>query len=207
MQVSGKKPNRKKRTAALSKRLLGYWRVVRQFLLRPWRKWFARDLVYVLELEGGKYYVGTTSRGMKRIQEHMSDRGGSAYTRLHRPIRVIARYRCPPQYAKARELQVTCQMLLDKGLQNVRGACFSEVRDFDHSDAKMLTSVLGHFLDRDYEELRIELTGELEMNPIREQRKGARLKRKTYDKSRRNKAKDKCFKCGEFGHWAADCPN
>lgn len=47
-------------------------------------------VVYALRLEGGKYYVGTTNRPRKRLQQHF-DGDGAVWTKAHPPIEVAQR--------------------------------------------------------------------------------------------------------------------
>ncbi|MBI4598647.1 GIY-YIG nuclease family protein [Candidatus Uhrbacteria bacterium] len=47
-------------------------------------KWF----VYVLACEDGSYYVGATMDVVRRFREHCDGTGG-AYTRSHRPLKVL----------------------------------------------------------------------------------------------------------------------
>ena len=48
----------------------------------------SQTTIYVLKLEGGKYYVGKTGDLIARYQQHLSGEG-SSFTRLHKPIKVI----------------------------------------------------------------------------------------------------------------------
>ena len=41
--------------------------------------------IYILKLEGGKYYIGKSGNVERRFQDHMSG-NGSVWTRLHYPI-------------------------------------------------------------------------------------------------------------------------
>lgn len=95
-----------------------------------------KHTIYVLECEGGKYYVGSTSHRRQRRRQHFeSTRGGSAFTRLYRPIRVCAEYRRIPQrYYLGMESKVTAEKMLQHGLNNVRGAMFSETRNYTMAD-------------------------------------------------------------------------
>tara|TARA_B110001452_G_scaffold266034_2_gene271930 strand:- start:5471 stop:5698 length:228 start_codon:yes stop_codon:yes gene_type:complete len=47
--------------------------------------------IYVLECEDGNVYVGKTTRGKKRLQEHIKGKG-SEWTKLHKPKKVMAYY-------------------------------------------------------------------------------------------------------------------
>jgi predicted GIY-YIG superfamily endonuclease len=49
---------------------------------------FMYNLVYVLELEGGKYYIGITSNLNLRLYQHFNG-GSSVFTRKYKVIRVV----------------------------------------------------------------------------------------------------------------------
>lgn len=79
-----------------------------------------KNTIYVLECEGGKYYVGSTSHRRQRKRQHFARRGGSAFTRLYRPIRVHAEYRRIPQrYYLGMEAKITAEAMLQYGINNV----------------------------------------------------------------------------------------
>ena len=88
--------------------------------------------IYVLECENGKYYVGSTSHKRQRFRQHMAQgRGGAAWTRLHKPLRVAFQYkRVPGPYYLGMEAKMTAEWMLKYGINNVRGAMFCEVRDY-----------------------------------------------------------------------------
>lgn len=46
-------------------------------------------LVYVLGLEGGNYYVGTTKDLARRLKQHLAGVNSAWWTRLHAPISTI----------------------------------------------------------------------------------------------------------------------
>jgi predicted GIY-YIG superfamily endonuclease len=46
------------------------------------------SLVYVLELEGGHYYIGISTNLNLRLYQHFNG-GGSIFTRTYKPIRVV----------------------------------------------------------------------------------------------------------------------
>jgi predicted GIY-YIG superfamily endonuclease len=76
--------------------------------------------VYVLELEGGNYYVGKAEDVNARFQEHMNKRG-SAWTRLHTPLR-IAEIRSGVH--ELEEDKVTKEYMLKYGIDKVRGGSY-----------------------------------------------------------------------------------
>ena len=74
--------------------------------------------IYVLECEGGNVYVGKTTRGLKRLKQHINGRGAE-WTKLHKPKRVIEYY---TNATDADERKVTNQMIKKYGAKRVRGA-------------------------------------------------------------------------------------
>jgi hypothetical protein len=55
-----------------------------------------RYTVYVLQCEHKKYYVGNTKNRKRRMKEHMSEHGGSKWTRQHPPLQLLKAYRRIP---------------------------------------------------------------------------------------------------------------
>lgn len=80
--------------------------------------------LYILACEGGKHYVGTTSTITTRIGEHFLGRG-SAWTRLHRPIKVIENR---PVRSPHDENNVTKDLMKRYGIDNVRGGAYSQIQ-------------------------------------------------------------------------------
>ena len=156
--------------------------------------------IYVLECENDKYYVGCTQNIQRRIKEHMSNRGGSSWTRIHKPLRVQKVYRrIPSAYYLGKEAQVTAELMLAHGINNVRGAMFAETREYSMNDIGALTGFLGHYNEISYKQLSFRLKEQLSDSKDIElfpRRRGVR----------RNRKRDKCFNCGEQGHWSNECP-
>jgi len=74
--------------------------------------------IYVLECEDGNIYVGKTTKGIKRLKQHIKGRGAE-WTKLHKPKRII------DYYTNAKdpdERKVTDQMIKKYGASKVRGA-------------------------------------------------------------------------------------
>ena len=48
--------------------------------------------IYVLECEGGKFYVGKTGDGERRLKQHISGQGAQ-WTKMHKPKRIVDYYK------------------------------------------------------------------------------------------------------------------
>lgn len=98
--------------------------------------------VYVLELEDGYWYIGRTDNVAQRIKSHWEGKG-SAWTRLHRPLRLSAQYATISSW---QESQTTEFYMLLHGIDKVRGAEYTQVvlPDFQ---VKALHVKLAHLLD------------------------------------------------------------
>lgn len=79
--------------------------------------------LYVLECEGGKRYVGTTSCIITRIGEHFLGRGPS-WTRQHKPLRVVENR---PVSGPHDENNVTKDLMKKYGIDNVRGGSYTQL--------------------------------------------------------------------------------
>lgn len=109
--------------------------------------------IYVLELVGGKYYVGKTNNPGFRIEQHFHS-GGSTWTRNYNPIRVLEIINDCDDYDEDKYTRI----YMDKyGIENVRGGSFCE-EILDEATVKMLEKMsnstknkcficgkLGHF--------------------------------------------------------------
>lgn len=203
------------------------WRQIRQFI----RQLIHRTTVYVLECEHGKYYVGSTRHRRQRYRQHFQrDMVCSKWTRLHPPRLVLMEYRrIPERYLMGFESQVTAEMMIKYGVNNVRGSYFTSTQDYTMKDLSALTRFLGHYNRLKYQELSNELKRTLPPAIDRQEKSllsgyGAassllngpsgdyetvlKRQRKQWPPRRRriDKSNDICYRCGERGHWAYECP-
>lgn len=109
--------------------------------------------IYVLELVGGKYYVGKTNNPGFRIEQHFHS-GGSVWTRKYSPVSVLELINDCDDYDEDKYTRI----YMDKyGIENVRGGSFCE-EVLDEATVKMLEKMsnsaknkcfvcgkLGHF--------------------------------------------------------------
>eukprot|EP00026_Physarum_polycephalum_P013763 Phypoly_transcript_14203.p1 GENE.Phypoly_transcript_14203~~Phypoly_transcript_14203.p1 ORF type:complete len:126 (+),score=8.81 Phypoly_transcript_14203:63-440(+) len=79
--------------------------------------------IYVLELAGGKYYVGKSDLPSYRIGDHIQGQG-SAWTKLY-PMREI--FSVQEATSQFDEDKVTKEMMSMFGIDNVRGGSYCQV--------------------------------------------------------------------------------
>lgn len=164
----------RKKSSLVTKLRLAFYQVsqtVRR-LLNKWIGWLQvlrtarlRYSVYVLECNNYKYYVGSTQRPLtERWREHMSPRGGSMWTRTYKPQRILhseTTKHIPPQYYLGVESRVTAKLMMIHGINNVRGAQFSDPRNLTLLDLPALVGFIGHNLEMDYKEVEALLLARL----------------------------------------------
>lgn len=80
--------------------------------------------IYVLLLEGNKYYIGKTKNPKIRVNDHFN-RNGSYWTKLHPPKNVIE---VTPLSDSFDEDKYTLKYMVKHGIDNVRGGSFSQIK-------------------------------------------------------------------------------
>ena len=81
------------------------------------------NILYVLGLEGGKYYVGKTSDVKRRFEQHMRG-NGAEWTRMYKPVRIIETRSIASPHD---ENNVTKDLMKKHGIENVRGGAYTSV--------------------------------------------------------------------------------
>jgi len=98
-------------------------------------------VVYVLGLEDGCYYVGITFNFNHRMSQHFGG-FGSKWTTLHKPVK-LETIIFPG--SKARENEMTLQMMEKHGIEKVRGGkwCTMATPKLTGYDIEYISSVDG----------------------------------------------------------------
>ena len=79
--------------------------------------------IYVLKLQGGKYYVGKSADVIGRYQQHLSGKG-SAWTNKYKPISLLE---CKSDVSPFEEDKVVKEYMSKYGIENVRGGTYTQV--------------------------------------------------------------------------------
>jgi predicted GIY-YIG superfamily endonuclease len=118
--------------------------------------------VYVLQLQDGKWYIGTSDDVERRYVAHVAAMAGSPWTELHPPRRLFRQeQRQTQQEALALERELTATYVLMFGLQNVRGAGFTRVDPSRGTMINMCDECAQRF-DLDYGTTRTRLMRDVE---------------------------------------------
>ncbi len=83
-------------------------------------------IIYILELENGKFYIGSTDKLGKCLGKHFLGRGID-WTRFNRPIKVLEYYTVPfPNNYIEEKLKRLKEHVAYYGMENVRGGNFEQ---------------------------------------------------------------------------------
>lgn len=143
---------------------------------------------YVLELENGKYYVGTTRNLEARFEEHRIG-DGSAWTVKHKPIKIISTFDVQDG---SEEDRYTLKMMKKYGMDLVRGGSYTNVKLSDRQKT-VLTDKLSPPRGKCF------ACGEHghHQDACEDHERQSKIEKRTVENT--------CFRCGREGHYASSC--
>ena len=92
--------------------------------------------IYVLKLQGNKYYVGKTTNPTYRLDDHFSE-GGSAWTKKYKPISI---HELKPDRPDSDEQFVTQEYMQKYGIDSVRGGPWCKI-NLSEADKQAITHI------------------------------------------------------------------
>jgi predicted GIY-YIG superfamily endonuclease len=188
--------------------------------------------IYILCLQGGKYYIGKSEDVIKRYHQHMNGYG-SAWTRKYKPISIVQIIETSSPFD---EDKITKEYMSKYGIDNVRGGTYVEIELSDSQKdilkmeiwgAKDLCTQCGrsgHFVkdcyanteisgkkieyedscDEDEDEWECEYCDRLFNTKF-----GCMIHEKSckdkHNETNLVKQVGTCYRCGRTGHYSPDC--
>src|SRR5437868_6029578 len=96
-------------------------------------------ILYILELSDGKYYVGKTRDPLTRINNHIHN-NGIEWTSIHKPIKILNIFKMKDTFD---EDKYTLELMRKKGINNVRGGSFCDVKLDDNDINTIIKMIYG----------------------------------------------------------------
>ena len=155
--------------------------------------------IYVLRLQGGRYYIGKSDNVLNRYHQHLNG-AGSAWTKKYTPVLLV---KTIENVSPFEEDKVTKEYMCKYGIDKVRGGSYVEV-ELDDLQIESLTREIwsakdlctncgreGHFVKNcfastDVSGNKIVYEGEEEYEDEDED-------------------EDACYRCGRSWHYSSEC--
>ena len=168
------------------------------------------EQLYVLQLAGGKYYVGKTKNVADRYKQHLAG-DGAAWTRKHAPTKLIETRGLKDEHD---ETNVTKDLMKKYGVDNVRGGAYVSIeideatksvleREFRSGNDKCFKCGLGgHFANQCPITIREVVVWECDYCPKQFKSKTAC---RSHEDSCGGQLESACYRCGRNSHYANRC--
>lgn len=187
--------------------------------------------IYVLSLQGGRYYVGKSDDVPKRYQQHVNG-SGSAWTRKYKPVSLVKTIENASSFD---EDKVTKEYMSKYGIDKVRGGSYVEVELSDLQKESIQTEIWsakdlctkcgrsGHFV-KDCHAKTYVSGSEIEIEEdewgceycdrtfttafgagVHEKWCKEKNTKTRYVKETSSKKGGACYRCGNTSHYSPDC--
>ena len=107
------------------------------------------EVLYVINLHPHKkWYVGKTKDYKRRMDQHLADSSGAAWCKKYASEDAITQHHGSHDDATWLETRKTLELMIEHGLNNVRGAEYCQLADFTVEDATRMSYAAVHHLKR-----------------------------------------------------------
>ena len=102
------------------------------------------EVIYILKLEHGYWYIGRTTNIERRYMQHTLGKGAK-WTFLHRPLAI---HETIPLKSEQHEDEITIEYMKKYGMSNVRGGKFCQVELKDYNIREIEKKIRNHVVKK-----------------------------------------------------------